>query len=98
MEWVTDVANGASKAFNATATYFSNNEWAANALAGAAAGGAAYLMQKDQQDFQRREADKAWDRKVSLAKGGDVDMAKYDWSDLSSGGLTDGGLISQAKR
>jgi len=94
MEWVTDLAESTSDAFSEVGNYLNENEWAANALAGAAAGGAAYLAQKDQQKFQRRESDKAWERKVSLAQAPKMNMDKYNWSDLSAGSMTNGGLIA----
>lgn len=94
MDWVNELADYGSKALD----YLQDNEWAANALAGAAAGGAAYLLQKDQQNFERRENDRAWNRKLHLSEAPTVDEGQYDWSDLSSGSLTDGGLISQARK
>lgn len=94
MDWVNDFANTASDALTEVGNYLNENEWAANALAGAAAGGAAYLAQKDQQKFDRRQTDKAWERKLSLAKAPNMDMNKYQWSDLSSGSMTNGGLIA----
>lgn len=78
--------------------YLNDNEWAANALAGAAGAGAAYLLQKDQQKYERRQQQRAWDRKDDLAKPGTINQNKYDWSDLASGSLTNGGLISRAQR
>jgi len=94
MEWINDIAEGVSGAFVGAATYLNENEWAANALTGAATAGAGYLVQKDQQKATRRESDKAWERKVSLSQAPDIDMNQYDWSDLSNGSLTDGGLIA----
>lgn len=91
--WITDIGDDISGAFTATANYMNENEWAANALSGAASAGAGYLLQKDQQKAVRRESDKAWERKVSLSQAPNIDMNQYDWSDLSSGSLTNGGLI-----
>ena len=96
-EWITDAKEMASDAFSAVGEYMSENEWAANALTGAAVGGANYLMQKDKQKAERRATDKAWDRKVSLAKAPNIDKSQYDWSDLANGSLTNGGLISSAQ-
>jgi hypothetical protein len=94
MDWVNDVAEYGSKALD----YLTENEWAANAVAGAATAGLNYLAAKEEQDFRREEADRAWDRKLHLSEAGTVDGEKYDWSDLANGGLTDGGLISQARK
>ena len=94
MEWVNDLVSGASDAFSEVGTYLNENEWAANALTGAAAGGAAYLAQKDQQKYERRATDKAWERKVSLSQAPNINMDKYNYSDLSSGSMTNGGLIA----
>lgn len=93
MVWET-VVDAGSDALD----YLQNNEWAANALAGAAAAGGAYLLQKDQQNYQRREQQRAWDRQDELAKPGQLNQGQYDWSDLASGNITDGGLISQARK
>lgn len=92
-DWISTGIEVGSQALADVGTYLSENEWAANAMAGAAVGAANYLTQKDQQKYERRETDKAWDRKVSLAKAPDVDMDKYNWSDLSGGSMTNGGLI-----
>lgn len=94
MDWVNSIADYGSQALD----YLAENEWAANALAGAAVAGVSYLTAKEEQDFRREESDRAWDRKLHLSEAGSVDEAKYDWSDLANGGLTDGGLISQAKQ
>jgi len=83
-----------SGAFSAVGEYFEKNQWASDALAGGAAAGLNYMAQKDEQEFQRRETDKAWDRKMHLAKAPDINMDKYHWNDLASGSLTDGGLIA----
>jgi hypothetical protein len=88
------LAGYASDAFS----YVQNNEWAANAVAGAATAGAGYLIQKDQQDYDTRREDKAWNRKMELTKAPTIDGAAYDWSSLTDGGLTDGGLITQANQ
>lgn len=93
MPWETIVDAGST-----ALDYLNDNEWAANAVAGAAGAGAAYLLQKDQQKYQRREQQRAWDRQDELAQPGTVSNAKYDWSDLASGSMTDGGLISQATK
>jgi len=94
MQWVSDIGNVASQAFSGVGDFFQNNQWAADAAAGAAAAGLNYMAQKDEQEFQRRETDKAWDRKMHLAKAPDINMDKYHWNDLASGSLTDGGLIA----
>lgn len=92
-DWINDVADAASSAFD----YIGDNEWAANAIAGAASAGLSYY-QAEQEDKRRREAeDRAWDRKMSLAQAPEVDQSKYDWSNLASGELTDGGLLKQAQ-
>jgi len=93
-EWLMDnVVDPVSSAFSATGEYLNDNEWAANALTGAAAGGAAYLAQKDQQTFDRRAQTKAWDRNMSLKQAPGINMEKYQ-ANLSNGQLTDGGLIA----
>jgi len=78
--------------------FLKKNEWAANAVAGAAVAGGNYLLQKDQQEYDTRREDKAWNRKMELTKAPTINKADYDWSNLSGGGLMGGGLISQAKR
>ena len=93
-QWVNDVAEAGSQALSDVGTYISENEWAANALAGGAVAAGNYLLQKDQQEYERRQSDKAWERKTSLAQAPDLDMEKYDWSDLSTGSMTNGGLIA----
>jgi hypothetical protein len=102
MEWLIEAgeaaADYASDAFTGVGEYLQDNEWAANALQGAAAGGAAYLVQKDQQKHERRQADKKWDRKTSLLQAPNINMEKYRWDDMVNGGLTDNGLLSKANR
>ena len=82
----------ATTAFN----YVSNNEWAANAVAGAAVAGGQYLLQKDQQKYDTQREDKAYNRRMELTKAPTINKADYDWSNLSGDGLVGGGLISQA--
>jgi hypothetical protein len=102
MDWLIEVGETAgdyaSDAFTEVGVYFQDNEWAANALQGAAAGGAAYLVQKDQQEHERRQADKKWDRETSLLQAPNINMEKYRWDDMVNGGLTDRGLLSKANR
>ena len=93
-DWINEIGKMGSTALD----YLEDNEWAANALAGAAAGGLAYLNAQEERDFRREESDRAWDRKLHLAEAPNIDAGQYDWSDLTQGGLTDGGLIAQAKR
>lgn len=79
--------------------YINDNQWAADALAGAAVAGGQYLMQKDQQDFQREQSDQAWRRKLSLTEAPELNKDDYNWSNLTDGGLTgSGGLISRANK
>src|SRR5690554_3605790 len=78
--------------------YIKKNEWAANAIAGAAVAGGNYLLQKDQQKFQQRQEDRAWNRKLELTKAPSLDGSKLDWSNLVDGGLTGSGLISEASK
>ena len=82
----------ATTAFN----YVSNNEWAANAVAGASVAGGQYLLQKDQQKYDTQREDKAYNRRMELTKAPTINKADYDWSNLSGDGLVGGGLISQA--
>jgi hypothetical protein len=93
-EWVNDLTDVGSSALE----YLNDNEWAANALSGAAGAGLNYLVQKDQQKYQRREQQRAWDRQDTLAKPGTVNPDRYDWSDLANGSMTNGGLISSARK
>lgn len=94
MEWVNAISDYGSAALD----YLEDNEWAANAVAGAATAGLNYLVAKDEQDFRREEADRLWNRKMELTKAGTLDAGKYNWSNLADGGLTDGGLIAAAKK
>ena len=77
--------------------YVRDNEWAANAVAGAAVAGGQYLLQKDQQEYQTRREDKSWDRRMELTKAPKLNREDYDWSNLAGNGLN-GGLISQANQ
>lgn len=103
MQWVSDVASVASDAMSGVGSFLEENQWASDALAGGAAAGLNYLSQKDEQKFLRRQEDRAWDRKMHLAKAPDIDKEKYNWTDMASGsvtngGLTNGGLISGAQK
>lgn len=85
----------ATKAFS----YVNENQWAADALAGGAVAAGQYLLQKDQQEFQEKQDDKAWRRKLSLTEAPALNKDQYQWSNLTDGGLTgSGGLISRAKQ
>lgn len=78
--------------------YVNENQWAADALAGAAVAGGQYLLQKDQQQYQEEQDDKAWRRKLSLTEAPELNKDQYQWSNLTDGGLTGNGLISKAKQ
>jgi len=87
-EWVMDnVVEPVSSAFSATGEFLNENEWAADALSGAAVGAATYLTQKDEQEARRKEATTKFDRKTSLAQAPDINMQGYG---LTSGKLTNG--------
>ena len=87
-EWVMDnVVDPVSSAFSATGEFLNENEWAADALSGAAVGAATYLTQKDEQEARRKEATTKFDRKTSLAQAPDINMQGYG---LTNGKLTNG--------
>ena len=87
-EWVMDnVVEPVSSAFSATGEFLNENEWAADALSGAAVGAATYLTQKDEQEARRKEATTKFDRKTSLAQAPDINMQGYG---LNNGKLTNG--------
>jgi hypothetical protein len=93
-EWLMDnVVDPVSSAFSETGIYLNDNEWAADALSGAAVGAATYLTQKDKQKADRRAETKAWDRDMSLKQAPGINMEKYQ-ANLPNGQLTDGGLIA----
>lgn len=102
MQWVSDMGSMASQAMSSVGNYFQDNQWAADALAGGAAAGLNYMAQKDEQEFkenfQRRQEERAWDKRMHLAEAPNIDTKQYDWSDLASGSLTDGGLIAGAQK
>jgi hypothetical protein len=98
MNWLMSAGNAVAGYATDAFSYVQNNEWAANAVAGAATAGAGYLMQKDQQDYDTRREDKAWNRKMDLTKAPTIDGGAYDWSNLSDGGLVGSGLITQANQ
>lgn len=79
--------------------YLKDNEWAANALAGAATAGLTYLAAQDQIKAQRRETQRQREHQMYLSSAGDVNVDQYgDYSTLTNGALTDSGLLSQAKK
>jgi len=87
-EFVMDyVVEPASTAFTATGEFLNENEWAADALTGAAVGAGNYLVQKDKQEARRKEATTKFDRKTSLAQAPDINMQGYG---LTKGKLTNG--------
>ena len=87
-EWVMDnVVEPVSSAFSATGEFLNENEWAADALSGAAVGAATYLTQKDEQEARRKEVTTKFDRKTSLAQAPDINMQGYG---LTNGKLTNG--------
>lgn len=72
-DFLSPVIESSSKAFDYVwggvktgATYLDEHQWAADAVKGAAVGGAGYLMQKDQQQHEEKLADKRYKREVDL--------------------------------
>lgn len=76
------------------------NEWAANALAGAAQAGLGYLARRDEIRAKERAADRDREHQMYMASAGDIDLAGYgnNYSTLTNGALTDAGLIRQSQK
>lgn len=92
MSFFDPIISGASSAFDffwdagkSTAEYLNNNQWAADALKGAATGAAQYMNQRDQIKALEREGsrDREFKERLYYAKSGDIDMKKYDFSNLA---------------
>ncbi|WP_020409801.1 hypothetical protein [Hahella ganghwensis] len=82
-----EIVSGASKAWD----YVNENEWAADAIAGAAGAGLTYLQQKDQQKHEERlyRMRNDWENERYYAQGaGNSKSTQY--GSLTKGLLTQG--------
>lgn len=88
-DWFTPVVDTVAGGFTAAFNYIDNNEWAANALAGAAGAGLSYLGQKDIQKRQEKIYRMREDREDNrFFVGGSAGMGSY--GSLTNGLLTNG--------
>lgn len=103
MEWFDDLievagyaADDAKKYTSEAFGFIKNNEWAADALAGAAGAAGAYMMQEDQQKHERDMAreKRSFDVSVNNVEPGAVDMSNYG-SGLTKNGMLTNGLLTK---
>lgn len=94
LAWYTPIVDFGSSVFD----YISENEWAANFVAGAATGAGQYLLQEDQQKHERdllREKQRFEVDVNNIAPASGVNTAAYT-AGLVNGKLTNG-LLAQKK-
>lgn len=89
-----DAAKYTSMAFD----YVKDNEWAADALAGAAGAAGAYMMQEDQQKHERdmNREKRSFDVSVNNVAPGQINMANYGAGLTKNGMLTEGLLTKKS--
>ena len=94
MELFDSIVSAGSAAFD----YIGENEWAANALGGAAGAAGAYMMQEDEQAHERdllREK-RSYDVNISNVAPGEMDMSNYG-AGLTKNGMLTNGLLTKNK-